>query len=48
VRDRGVITASGAAPVSFAREIFKAVGLGSSDLVDYLDMYGNEHLAATG
>ncbi|MCJ8148228.1 DJ-1/PfpI family protein [Shinella sedimenti] len=48
VRDRGVITASGAASVSFAREIQQAVGLGSSGLVDYLDMYGNEHRAAAG
>jgi hypothetical protein len=36
VRDRGVITASGAAPVSFAREILQAVGVGSSGMVDYL------------
>jgi hypothetical protein len=27
---------------------FVAVGLGSSGLVDYLDMYGNEHRAAAG
>lgn len=48
VRDGGVITASGAAPVSFAREILDAIGLGSPELFDYLDMYGNEHRKAGG
>ena len=43
VNDRGVITASGAAPVSFAREILEAIGLGSAELAGYLAMYGDEH-----
>lgn len=43
VRDQGVITASGAAPVTFAREILDAIGLGSPELFDYLGMYGDEH-----
>jgi len=46
VRDRAVITASGAAPVSFAREILDAIGLGSTELFDYLAMYGDEHRKA--
>jgi len=48
VRDGGVITASGAAPVTFAREILDAIGLGSAELFDYLGMYGDEHRGATG
>jgi putative intracellular protease/amidase len=43
VRDRGIITASGAAPVSFAREILDAIGLGSPELSGYLAFYGDEH-----
>ena len=46
VHDRGVITASGAAPVSFAREILDAIGVGSVEIFDYLDMYGDEHRKA--
>ncbi len=46
VHDRAVITASGAAPVSFAREILDAIGLGSTELFDYLAMYGDEHRKA--
>ena len=45
VHDRAVITASGAAPVTFAREILGAIGLGSAELLDYLAMYGDEHRA---
>lgn len=48
VHDRGVITASGAAPVSFAREILEAIGLGSPELSGYLGMYGDEHRKAQG
>ena len=47
VHDRGVITASGAAPVTFAREILQAIGLGSPDLFEYLGMYGDEHRKAS-
>lgn len=48
VTDRGVITASGAAPVTFAREILTAIGLSSPELLEYLAMYGAEHAAAKG
>ncbi|UDF30359.1 UNVERIFIED_ORG: DJ-1/PfpI family protein [Roseateles sp. XES5] len=48
VADRNVITASGAAPVTFAREILAAIGLGSPELLDYLRVYGDEHKAAQG
>jgi putative intracellular protease/amidase len=48
VSDQGVITASGAAPVSFAREILEAIGLGSPDLSGYLGLYGDEHRKAGG
>ena len=48
VADRGVITASGCAPVSFAREILQAIGLGSEELTAYLRMYGDEHRQARG
>lgn len=43
VHGSAVITASGAAPVTFAREILEAIGLGSPELLDYLAMYGDEH-----
>lgn len=46
VRDGNVITASGAAPVSFAGEVLAAIGLGSAELSDYLALYGAEHAAA--
>ncbi|WLR93614.1 DJ-1/PfpI family protein [Shinella zoogloeoides] len=46
VRDHGIITASGAAPVTFAREILDAIGLGSAELIDYLALYGDEHRQA--
>ena len=46
VQADGVITASGAAPVTFAREILNAIGLGSSELSDYLALYGDEHRPA--
>ena len=48
VHDRAVITASGAAPVTFAREILVAIGLGSPELLEYLAMYGDEHRAKAG
>lgn len=48
VSDQGVITASGAAPVSFAREVLEAIGLGSAELSDYLGMYGDEHRKVGG
>ncbi|MCT7662816.1 DJ-1/PfpI family protein [Shinella kummerowiae] len=48
VSDQGVITASGAAPVSFAREVLEAIGLGSAELSDYLGLYGDEHRKVGG
>lgn len=48
VSDQGVITASGAAPVSFAREVLDAIGLGSAELFDYLGLYGDEHRKVGG
>lgn len=45
VHDRAVITASGAAPVSFAREVLTALGLASPELAGYLALYGDEHRA---
>ncbi|WP_411035146.1 DJ-1/PfpI family protein [Shinella sp. BYT-45] len=47
VRGGAVVTASGAAPVTFAREVLEAIGLGSAELFDYLAMYGDEHRQAT-
>lgn len=47
VNDRGVITASGAAPATFAKEVLEAIGLGSPDLLDYLRLYGDEHRPAS-
>ena len=48
VADRNVITASGAAPVTFAHEILKAIGLGSDELAGYLGLYAQEHRAVAG
>ncbi len=46
VCDDLVITASGAAPVTFAAVVLDAIGLGSAALNDYLALYGGEHAAA--
>ncbi|MCF3638578.1 DJ-1/PfpI family protein [Rhizobium sp. TRM95111] len=43
VSDGGIITASGAAPVSFAAAVLAAIGADSQDLRDYLKLYGDEH-----
>ncbi|CAN7218693.1 MULTISPECIES: DJ-1/PfpI family protein [Ensifer] len=42
-----VVTAAGTAPVTFAVEIFRALGLGSPELDGYAALYGREHAAAT-
>lgn len=42
-----VITAPGTAPVTFAIEIFRALGLGSPELDGYAALYGREHAAIT-
>ncbi|MBP2235184.1 putative intracellular protease/amidase [Sinorhizobium kostiense] len=43
VRSGRLVTAGGTAPVSFAAEIFRALGLGSEALDAYLEMYAEEH-----
>ncbi|MGH6807462.1 MAG: DJ-1/PfpI family protein [Ensifer adhaerens] len=45
-RDR-IVTAAGTAPVTFAVEIFRALGLGSPELDGYAALYGREHAAVT-
>lgn len=42
-----VVTAAGTAPVTFAVEIFRALGLGSAELDHYATLHGREHAAAT-
>ncbi len=42
-----VVTAAGTAPVTFAVEIFRAVGLGSPELDGYAALHGSEHAAVT-
>lgn len=42
-----VVTAAGTAPVTFAVEIFRALGLGSAELEGYAALYGHEHAALT-
>ncbi|MDQ0319551.1 putative intracellular protease/amidase [Pararhizobium capsulatum DSM 1112] len=46
VSDQGIITASETAPVSFAAEIYRAIGFSSEDLSSYLRLFGAEHRAA--
>jgi putative intracellular protease/amidase len=43
VRSGRLVTAAGTAPVSFAAEIFRALGLGSEALDAYLALYAGEH-----
>ena len=43
VRDGGVITASGAAPVTFAAAVLAAIGLETPDIQDYFAFYRAEH-----
>lgn len=43
VRDRGIITAPGSAPVSFAAEVLDAAGLPAARLADFRKMMAREH-----
>jgi len=43
VADRGVITAPGTAPVTFTREVLRALGIADDNLTAYLAMHGAEH-----
>ncbi|HEV7308292.1 DJ-1/PfpI family protein [Ensifer sp.] len=47
LRSGHVITAAGTAPISFAGEILRGLGLGSEELDGFLALYGREHVAAT-
>lgn len=46
VRSGRLVTAAGTAPVSFAAEILRALGLGSEALDAYLGLYAEEHRLA--
>lgn len=46
VRSGRLVTAAGTAPVSFAAEVFRALGLGSEALDTYLALYAEEHRLA--
>jgi putative intracellular protease/amidase len=46
VRSGRLVTAAGTAPVSFAAEVFRALGLGSEALDAYLALYAQEHRPA--
>ncbi|KAB8052570.1 glutamine amidotransferase [Janthinobacterium rivuli] len=43
VADQRVITAPGTAPVSFTREVLRALGIDDDNLTAYLAMHGAEH-----
>lgn len=47
LRSDRVVTAAGTAPVTFAVEIFRALGLGSPELDGYAALHGHEHAAVT-
>lgn len=44
VRDNRIVTAPGTAPVTFAAEIYRALGFGSGELDHYVNLFGAEHL----
>ncbi|WVT74198.1 DJ-1/PfpI family protein [Sinorhizobium chiapasense] len=44
LRSGHVVTAAGTAPISFAAEILRGLGLGSPELDGFLALYGHEHL----
>ncbi|OCP07132.1 MULTISPECIES: DJ-1/PfpI family protein [unclassified Ensifer] len=46
LRSGHVVTAAGTAPISFAGEILRGLGLGSPELDGFLALYGREHEAA--
>ena len=43
VADQRVITAPGTAPVTFTREVLRALGIDDENLAAYLAMHGSEH-----
>ncbi|MEI2297639.1 DJ-1/PfpI family protein [Ensifer sp. MJa1] len=43
LRSGHVVTAAGTAPISFAGEILRGLGLGSAELDGFLALYGQEH-----
>ncbi|MNY63599.1 hypothetical protein D3C86_2005790 [compost metagenome] len=43
VADQRVITAPGTAPVSFTKEVLRALGIADDNLAAYLAMHGAEH-----
>ncbi len=43
IRDGKVITAAGSAPVTFAAEVYRALGHGGDELDQYVLMFGAEH-----
>ena len=43
ISDGGIITASGAAPVTFAAAVLAAIGFDTPELRSYLGLYGAEH-----
>ena len=43
VRDGNLVTAPGTAPVTFAAEIYRALGFHNPDLDHYVKLYGREH-----
>ena len=43
VRDGRLITAPGSAPMTFAAEIYRALGLGGDELDQYVLLFGAEH-----
>lgn len=44
VRDNRIVTAPGTAPVTFAVEIYRALGFASVELDDYASLFGAEHI----
>ena len=44
VRDGQIVTAPGTAPVTFAAEIYRALGLASRELDHYVRLFGAEHI----
>jgi putative intracellular protease/amidase len=43
VRDGKLVTAPGSAPMTFAAEVYRALGYGGDDLDQYVLMFGAEH-----
>ena len=43
VADQRIVTAPGTAPVTFTREVLRALGIADDNLTAYLAMHGSEH-----